>query len=144
MDKIIYRLYADFKLDFLGIHGFPHWQRVLKNGMAIASQNGADEEIVKLFAVLHDSGRQDEWEDPDHGERGVEYAKKLRAEGLFELSDEQFEVLSYAILHHSEGMTKHDNVTVLTCWDADRLDLGRVGIKPSREYLCTEVAKKMI
>ncbi len=29
----------------------------------------------------------------------------------------------------------------LRCWDADRLDLGRVGITPRRKKLCTEGAK---
>jgi len=30
---------------------------------------------------------------------------------------------------------------VQTCWDADRLDLGRVGKMPRRDLLCTEAAK---
>lgn len=29
----------------------------------------------------------------------------------------------------------------MTYWDADRLDLGRVGIRPNARYLCTEPAK---
>ena len=33
------------------------------------------------------------------------------------------------------------DITVQTCWDADRLDLGRVGIRPHPKYLCTAVAK---
>jgi uncharacterized protein len=32
-------------------------------------------------------------------------------------------------------------VTVSTCWDADRLDLGRVGIEPHPDYLCTAEAR---
>ena len=32
-------------------------------------------------------------------------------------------------------------MTVQTCWDADRLDLGRVGIRPLAERLCTDVAR---
>jgi uncharacterized protein len=32
-------------------------------------------------------------------------------------------------------------VTVLTCWDADRLDLGRVGIRPAPRLLCTSAAR---
>jgi uncharacterized protein len=32
-------------------------------------------------------------------------------------------------------------MTVLTCWDADRLDLGRVGIKPNPHRLCTAAAR---
>ena len=32
--------------------------------------------------------------------------------------------------------------TIQTCWDADRLDLGRVGITPDPSWLCTEAAKR--
>jgi uncharacterized protein len=32
-------------------------------------------------------------------------------------------------------------VTVQTCWDADRLDLGRVGKHPHPRYLCTPAAR---
>jgi len=33
-------------------------------------------------------------------------------------------------------------VTVQTCWDADRPDLYRVGIKPNPDLLCTEIARQ--
>jgi uncharacterized protein len=33
------------------------------------------------------------------------------------------------------------DITVLTCWDADRLDLGRVGIRPAAHRLCTDAAR---
>jgi hypothetical protein len=32
-------------------------------------------------------------------------------------------------------------VTLLACWDADRLDLVRVGIRPQTHLLCTEAAR---
>jgi uncharacterized protein len=35
-----------------------------------------------------------------------------------------------------------DDVTVMTCWDADRLDLGRVHMVPESQYLCTDAAKR--
>jgi len=38
------------------------------------------------------------------------------------------------------GVIRCDS-TVLTCWDADRLDLGRVGITPKAIYLCTDAAQ---
>lgn len=40
----------------------------------------------------------------------------------------------------SDGHTDAD-ITVQTCWDADRLDLGRVGINPAPEKLCTIAAR---
>jgi len=33
------------------------------------------------------------------------------------------------------------DITVQTCWDADRLDLGRVETTPKAEYLCTDAGK---
>ena len=39
------------------------------------------------------------------------------------------------------GLTRGD-ITVITCWDADRLDLGRVRKRPNPKYLCTEFAKQ--
>lgn len=41
---------------------------------------------------------------------------------------------------HSDGLTDAD-ITVQVCWDADRLDLGRVGVRPHARYLCTDAAK---
>jgi uncharacterized protein len=41
---------------------------------------------------------------------------------------------------HTKAAT-HDNITVQTCFDADRLDLGRVGKKPNAKFLCTDAAK---
>jgi uncharacterized protein len=50
------------------------------------------------------------------------------------------EMLAYAVRHHGDGPIEAD-VTVQTCWDADRLDLGRVGITPRPDRLCTEQAR---
>ena len=42
---------------------------------------------------------------------------------------------------HTHDRT-HPDITIQTCWDADRLDLGRVGITPQPNYLCTDAAKR--
>jgi uncharacterized protein len=57
------------------------------------------------------------------------------------LSDEEFALLFEAVRDHETGRTRGD-ITAMTCWDADRLDLGRVGIRPDPRYLCTELAKE--
>ena len=36
----------------------------------------------------------------------------------------------------------HENITVQACWDADRLDLGRLGKTPIPDYLGTEFARE--
>jgi uncharacterized protein len=95
--------------------------------------------VVELFAYLHDSKRRNERTDPGHGARAAEFVRSLQG-SLIDLVDEQLELLVYACTYHTDGLTEA-NVTVQTCWDADRLDLGRVGIRPQVRYLCTPAAK---
>ena len=77
--------------------------------------------------------------DDDHECRGAELAIALRGD-LFNLPDADFELLCYACAAHTEGLTEGD-VTIQTCWDADRLDLGRVGMIPAPKKLCTPAAR---
>src|SRR5262245_54075189 len=129
-----------FAMDLHGIHGVAHWQRVRENGLRIAKQSGADPLIVELFAFLHDCCREADGTDPGHGERAAEFSLTLRGT-IIHLGDVDFALLHKAIRDHELGLTKGD-ITVLTCWDADRLDLGRVGIRPDPRYLCTEFVRE--
>ena len=134
------KIKGEFKLNWTGIHGVPHWARVRVNGLRLAESTGAKPEIVELFAFLHDSCRRNEWIDPDHGARSAEFAGKVRGR-YFDLSDGDFELLYLALSCHSDGLTRGD-ITVMTCWDADRLDLGRIGAHPDPERLCTDPARE--
>ena len=125
-----------------GDHGVVHWARVLENGLRIAQTNGADREVVTLFAMFHDSRRVNEDRDDGHGLRGGEFARSLRGK-LVHLDDDRFELLFEACRLHTEGHTTGDR-TMLACWDADRLDLGRVGITPEPLRLCTEVGRNLL
>src|SRR5690606_2271394 len=124
---------ADYPLPLAGYHGVTHWARVLENGTRLAAVTGAKLEVVQLFAVFHDSRRVNEGWDDHHGRRGAEFARQLRGE-FFELPDDDVDLLTHACNHHTDGTTEGD-ITVQTCWDADRLDLGRVGIRPHPSYL---------
>ena len=137
--ELIATIRAQFALNWYGIHGIQHWERVRDNGLRLARTTGANPMVVELFAYLHDSRRLDDWEDPGHGARAAAYLRTLR-ERHFDISDEEIELLVHACRHHSDGLMEGD-VTVLTCWDADRLDLGRVGIRPDPKYLCTSAAR---
>lgn len=128
-----------FPLEWRGIHGVPHWARVRWNGLTMATVNGARGDIVELFAFLHDSRRFHDGRDREHGARAADFTLQLNGE-LLRLDRPGLELLTYAVRHHSDGLTEAD-VTVQTCWDADRLDLGRVGITPRAEKLCTEAAR---
>jgi uncharacterized protein len=140
ISKVLIRsILGSYRLPWDGIHGVSHWARVLENGRQLAEAAGARIGVVELFAVFHDSRRTNEGIDDGHGRRGADLARELR--GIeFELADEDFDLLVHACNLHTEGRLDGD-ITVRTCWDADRLDLGRVGTTPRPEKLCTEAAR---
>ena len=129
-----------FELDWHGIHGVSHWSRVRLNGLILAERTGANPLVVEYFAFLHDLGRENDDYDPDHGLRGAEIAEDVNGT-LIKLSRNELALLKKACEGHSDGHTQAD-VTIMTCWDADRLDLGRVGIDPDPDKLCTLTAKR--
>ncbi len=113
----------------------------LHHGKYIAQRRDADLLVVELFAFLHDSCRWNDGRDPQHGERGAEFVYGMNGQ-FFHLNDSQLDNLCFAIRHHSGGDVLTDP-TVQTCWDSDRLDLGRVEIFPSPKFI-SDVASEMI
>jgi uncharacterized protein len=140
-DQLWQRVKAQFHAGQDSIHGPAHWLRVERNGLLLADRTGADETIVRLFALFHDSCRVNDGHDPAHGHRGAELAASLRGT-LFDLPDPAFELLHHACWWHTEALN-HANPTIGTCWDADRLDLGRVGITPHERYMSTEFGREL-
>jgi uncharacterized protein len=138
-EKLIQVILQQYPLRPDGIHGVAHWARVLENGRRLAQENDVRIEVVELFAVFHDSQRQNDHHDPQHGLRGAALAAKLRG-ASYELDDEGFDLLFTACAHHTDGLLV-GNATLQICWDSDRLDLGRVWIKPNPHKLCTEAAR---
>jgi uncharacterized protein len=138
--ELIRVLRNQFALDLRGIHGVPHWSRVRDNGLRLAELTGAKPRVVELFAFLHDSRRLNDGHDPGHGRRAAQLARDL-AGSAFEVDAPELELLATACRGHSDGLMAGD-ITVQTCWDADRLDLGRVGIRPHPSRLCTEAARE--
>lgn len=136
---ILQAILEEYALPIHGHHGVAHWARVLENGVKVAQTNGANVEVLSLFAVFHDSRRINECTDHDHGLRGADFAAEFRGR-VFDLEDHEFNLLYLACQGHTHERT-HPDITIQTCWDADRLDLGRVGITPHPSRLCTDVAK---
>ena len=132
---------AQFQLDIHSMHGPRHWRQVEKNGLMLAKETGADEIIIKLFSLFHDSRRENEEIDDGHGMRGFELAKSMK--GIdFDLPYESFKTLTEACQRHTDGQIA-SNITVATCWDADRLDLPRVGITPDPDKMGTAPGRRM-
>jgi uncharacterized protein len=117
------------------VHGPDHWRRVERNACILATRTGANLTVVRLFALFHDSRRVNEYHDPEHGKRGAEFAAKVRGD-WFDLSGEEFDLLHHACVWHTD-CDHHEDPTIGTCWDADRLDLGRVGMIPDPAYMST-------
>lgn len=136
--EIIVRILEEYTLPLLGVHGVSHWGRVFEIGQRLASQTGADALVVAYFSVFHDARRINEAWDPGHGGRGAKLAESMKSE--LELTTAQLEELIFACRDHTDGKTD-GSVTVQTCWDADRLDLWRVEIRPRRSLLCTPAGR---
>lgn len=131
-----------FRLDVDSAPGPRHWAKVESYALRLASETNADRLVVRLFAVLHDSQRQDDGIDPDHGIRAAALAGQLRGR-LFDLNHDQFLKLEQACAGHASGQLSED-LTIGTCWDADRLDLVRNGIWPKAEHFSTPVARQLV
>ena len=125
--QILQEILRGYALPVHGYHGVVHWARVLENGVRVAAANGGDAEVVTLFALFHDARRVNDDVDHGHGTRGGELARSLRGT-LVHLDDARFDLLYDACARHTDGHLTGDP-TLLACWDADRLDLGRVDIE---------------
>jgi uncharacterized protein len=132
-------LQSHFALDWDGLHGWRHWRRVRENGLRLADLNGADRSIVEYFAFTHDIQRRSEGHDREHGLRSSLFIRSHLV-GMLNLTPAGLDTLCEAVEGHSDGKT-HTDITIATCWDADRLDLMRAGIRPNPAYLCTEQAR---
>jgi len=146
MENIDYEKIREFVkrqslLDPSSIHGPEHWKYVERNGLLLAKLNGADETVVRLFALFHDSRRFDDGYDREHGPRGAELAKMMRGT-LYDITDYQYKMLINACEWHtikrSTGI-----ITIDTCFDADRLDLPRAGYIPDPKKMATADGRKI-
>lgn len=136
-------------------HGVGHWHRVAAFGQELCrlaremqpgdpyyEEGEVNSRVVLLFAYLHDSCRQDDGYDLEHGPRAAETIPEIRHSLLAFLSDREFLLLQRAIREHTASRTT-DCLTVNLCLDSDRLDLGRVGITPDPEQMASKVGAMM-
>ena len=126
-------------MNIYGEHGLNHWKRVRENGLVLSRLNGANRHVVVMFSIFHDCRRVSEGDDKLHGYASAKFLLDHRE--LIPLDDADFELLRRACYDHNNGITDDPDITVKTCWDADRLDLGRVGKMPHPNHLCTDEAK---
>lgn len=118
------------------LHGLPHWKRVARNGQRLLTPE-CNALVVELFAYLHDSCRTSNGYDEEHGPRAAMWIETLRNSLLRGLTDEEFGLLQEAVRLHTV-CHRTGNPTIDACFDADRLDLTRVGIVPDPAKMATD------
>ncbi len=125
----------------LAFHGPGHWQRVASIGCQLVYEvPEADPTVVFLFSLFHDSMRSHDGRDPDHGARAALLVDRLQ-NVLYHLSSDQLDALDRACRAHTdEGVTSEPTIAV--CWDADRLNLWRLGRRPDPRLLSTSPARR--
>lgn len=130
------------------IHGPNHWLRVERNAIMLAQRvTGADLLVCRSFALLHDCCRHEDGPDQEHGPRAAQLV--MACEKMlpwWELSHSQTRILAYTCRTHTVAKPHrgdaHD-ITCHVCYDADRLDFGRIGVWPDPAYLFTHRAKHL-
>ena len=123
------------------IHGEGHWKCVAATGLELLPEvGGCDAAVLLLFGMLHDTKRLDDGHDPHHGPRAATFARSLHARGLFVLAPDRLERLCRACHDHTHGTVSADP-TVGACWDADRHNLWRVGVRPDPRWPSTGAAR---
>ncbi len=140
MKELVSKVIREAKLANSRIHGVDHWQRVERNGIFLCQHNQADQLVVQLFALFHDCKRENDYRDLEHGPRAEKYLRSIKK--FVDVTSSQFEEICVACRTHTVG-TIPGNITIATCWDADRMDIGRVGIVPHEDFLTNEEAKRI-
>jgi uncharacterized protein len=126
-------------------HGVRHWLAVATNAAELAeATEGANPYLAVLFALLHDAARTAEADEPEHGVVAGDLLHELEPLLPRPLSDDDHDLLLYALIHHDEGLIAPDEPTIGMCWDADRLDLVRVGRTLDPAYFSTAAGRERI
>ncbi|MCK9445415.1 HD domain-containing protein [bacterium] len=138
-NKIIEEIEKIAKSYFVGAsscHDWTHIERVYNLAVRIAKKEGANSDIVKIAAYLHDIGRKEEMESKGsfcHAKRGSELAGEILSK--YNLDKAVVENIKHCILaHRSSDEYKPQTIEAKVLFDADKLDsIGAVGT--ARDFL---------
>ena len=117
------------------VHDFDHILRVLALAELIARAEGADPEVVRVAALLHDWGRHEaQGQGRNHADLAAERARDLlmaRGEPV-----ERVEAVVHAIAaHRFRSMPEPQTPEAMALFDADKLDaIGAIGIARAFAY----------
>jgi len=133
-ERVIHRIKKEAQKFFRnarGSHDWDHTERVLQLCLRIGKKEGADLGILKIAAVLHDIGREEEDNSNGkvcHDERGAELAGKILERQGF--SADVIDRITHCIqTHRFRRNRRPESLEAKILFDADKLDsIGAVGI----------------
>ena len=120
-----------------GVHGFDHVERVYQMALKIGDAEGADLEIIKAAALLHDveGSAPGKKERANHHEQSAEFAAQLlRKEGW---EEDRISAVMHCIRAHRyrSGGEAPATIEAKCLFDADKLDvLGAIGVARTIAY----------
>jgi putative nucleotidyltransferase with HDIG domain len=100
-----------------GVHGKGHAERVLDFALKLSEYFEVDKKVIVIAALLHDVGRVNDYDDPEHGERGAVLAKEFIA--LHKIDVDASLVARCIIGHVKEA---NNEIECKIIGDADKLD----------------------
>ena len=131
--QLLEKVYDEVKRRFASVndlaHGWDHVNRVYHLALHIAEQEGADQTITGLAALMHDLGRAAPHDDDrHHADLSIIYAEEIMQR--YHLPIEKQEAVKHAIIAHSFSKgVEAQTLEARVVRDADRLDaLGAIGI----------------
>jgi uncharacterized protein len=117
------------------VHGFDHVLRVMRTAEEIGTELGADLEILRAAALLHDAAGADPREDrAEHQHASADFAREtLGAEGW---SQDRIEAVVECVLSHRyRGQQRPGSLEAKILFDADKLDvIGAFGVARTIGY----------
>lgn len=120
------------------VHNFDHILRVYRMAERLAIAEGADLDIVRPAALLHDAGGSDP-RDPDarklHHLHSAEFAARILGEHSY--TSDQIERIQHCIRAHRfrGGVEKPETIEAKVIYDADKLDsIGAIGVARALAY----------
>ena len=122
---------CDYFKGVFGSHDWDHVERVYKLALHIGEKEGADLEVLKLAAYLHDIGRLEQAKTKGkvcHAEHGAKLAKEILARNGFDQA--MIDRVSKCIEAHRLSVRReHKSLESKVLFDADTIDsLGAIGL----------------
>ena len=117
------------------VHGFDHVLRVMRSAENIGEELGADLEILRAAALLHDASGADPRENrAEHENASADFAREILGEEGWSL-DRIEAVINCILSHRYRGHQRPGSLEARILFDADKLDVvGAFGVARTIGY----------